>query len=152
MESSSLTRVKLIAAILYQDEGDLDASLKLLENAFSAVDFQGEFFPFTETDYYEPEMGDNLKRGMVSFERLVHPGFLVESKLTARNLEETLSREGKRRVNIDVGCLDMFKVVLASFKGRSNKIYLDRGIWADMILYFEKGRFKPFLWTFPDFK
>ncbi len=67
-------------------------------------------------------------------------------------MEDNLSENGNRKINIDVGYLDMFKVVLASFKGRSNKIYMSEGVWADMILYFEGGDYKSFKWGFPDFK
>lgn len=149
---SELTRVKLVAAMLYRDENDLQRAFDLLEQAFSAVDYRGSFFPFVETDYYEEEMGAGLKRGMISFRDLVHPGFLAESKQISKSLEQQLAGNEKRTVNIDIGYLDVFKLVLASFKGRSNKIYLSDGIWADMICYFEQGDFKTFLWGFPDFK
>jgi hypothetical protein len=112
----------------------------------------GTFFPFVETDYYESEMGANLYRGIISFEQLVHPGTLVSAKQAAKQLEDTLRIDGGRRVNIDIGYMDMFKVVLASFKGRSNKIYLAEGVWADPVLYFEGGHYKTFMWGFPDFK
>ena len=42
--------------------------------------------------------------------------------------------------------------MLASFKGRGNKLYLDEGVWADMILVYEQGRFQPLPWSFPDFR
>lgn len=152
MDASDLTKVKLIAAILLQKESVLEEALQLLKTTFSEIDFSGHFFPFTTTDYYIPEMGSNLQRGIISFTKLVSPGFLVDSKLLARDLEKSMSREGKRRVNIDVGYLDLFKVVLASFKSRSNKIYMDKGVWADMVLIFEKGKFNAPPWGFPDFK
>ncbi len=143
--------VKLLAAVLYQDRQNLDDALDLLSETFSTTDFHGDFFPFAESDYYEPEMGTDLKRLVVSFEQLVQPDFLVESKLRSRDLERKLSRGDKRRVNIDMGYLDLFKIVLASFKGRGNKIYMSDGVWADMVLYFENGQFRTFLWGFPDF-
>ncbi len=144
--------VKPLAAVLFQHREDFENILSVLNETFSEIDFEGSFFPFVETDYYESEMGENLFRGMISFQKPVHPETLVSMKKTARNLEDGLRLEGNRRVNIDVGYMDMFKVVLASFKERSNKIYLSDGVWADMILYFEEGQFKTFMWGFPDFK
>lgn len=147
-----LSPVKLIAAILHHPEADLEEAFGGMAEAFSGIDIRGSFFPFLESDYYESEMGSGLLRGMVSFEQLVSPGDLAPAKIKARELEDHLRGGGGRPVNIDVGYLDMFKVVLASFKGRSNKIYLSEGVWADWIMRYEDGGFIPFVWTFPDFK
>jgi hypothetical protein len=53
---------------------------------------------------------------------------------------------------VDVGYLDLFKLVLASFKGRGNKLYLERGVWADLTLTYERGAFQSLPWSFPDFR
>ncbi|MCG8334402.1 MAG: DUF4416 family protein [Proteobacteria bacterium] len=147
-----IINVKQVAAILYQDRADYDAVNAELTSIYSKIDFEGEFFPFVETDYYESEMGKDLHRGMISFQKLVHPEQLAASKIKAREFEDGLRENGNRRINVDIGYMDMFKVVLASFKGRSNKIYLADGVWADMIMYFEEGDYKTFVWGFPDFK
>ncbi len=147
-----ITSVKLIAAILYRKEEEYKQLRPYLTDTFSAVDYQGKFLPFVETDYYESEMGKGLVRGMISFEQLVHPECLARVKHQARDLENRFSIHDNRSVNIDIGYMDMFKVVLASFKGRSNKIYLSDGVWADMILHYESGVYKSFMWGFPDFK
>ena len=152
INTPDLTSVKQIAAILVRQPSDFEDSMVALGEIFSEVDFIGEFFPFSLTDYYAPEMGEELRRGFVSFKKLIHPESLARSKRQARELERKLSLNGNRTVNIDVGYLDMFKIVLASFKGRSNKIYLEGGIWADMVMYYENGDFKTFSWGFPDFK
>jgi hypothetical protein len=98
-------------------------------------------------------MGDGLLRVFVSYRELVDPGVLAGSKLFTDELEKELAAEdGRRRINLDPGLLDYQKVVLASFKFGGQKIYLGRGIWADLTLYYRKGGWSAFEWTFPDFK
>ncbi|MEA1997439.1 MAG: DUF4416 family protein, partial [Gemmatimonadota bacterium] len=94
-----------------------------------------------------------LERIFISYRSLVQPGELVPAKLEARSIETALAdSRGRRRVNIDPGTIDYQKVVLASFKYQGQKIYLDHGVWADLTLYFRKGGWAVFEWTFPDFK
>ncbi|MBI4081773.1 MAG: DUF4416 family protein [Candidatus Lambdaproteobacteria bacterium] len=144
--------VKLLAAILYREEARLEAALRLLQQRFSLVDLRGAAHPFELTDYYRAEMGGGLTRTLVSFEALVDPGELAGYKRAAAGIEDALRLGGKRTVNIDIGYLDACKLVLASFKGRGNKVYLGRGVWADLTLMYEKGRFQPLPWSFPDFR
>ncbi len=143
--------VKLLAALLYRHPEKLETCLGLLEEVFAPLDHRSAGYPFSSTDYYEAEMGEGLSRCIVAFEGLVAPPFLVEAKWRARRVEEQLAEDKRRTVNVDVGYLDLFKVVLASCKGRGNKLYLDRGVWADMTLTYSKGRFHPLPWSFPDF-
>ncbi len=145
--------VKSVAAILYKDEPVLQQGLARFRSLTgSTVDFQGPPHPFDHTDYYETEMGAGLSRVIVSFSPLVEPASLVEAKWQAHGVEQALAVNERRTVNVDVGYLDLFKLVLASFKGRGNKLYLERGVWADMTLTYEKGAFKELPWTFPDFR
>ncbi len=152
MEGRAAPLVKLVAAVLYGEAAPLEQCLEMLAERFSSLDFRGAAHRFTHTDYYEPEMGAGLSRCIVAFTELVTPGDLVWVKHEAHDVEQALSREGRRRVNVDMGYLDLYKLVLASFKGRGNKLYLDEGVWADMTLIYENGAFSPLPWSFPDFK
>lgn len=57
----------------------------------------------------------------------------------------------RRTVNLDPGYVDCWKVVLASFKAAGHKVYLSRGVFADPVLWYERGMFRPMLRGFPDF-
>jgi hypothetical protein len=83
---------------------------------------------------------------------LIHPKELARIKIETNGIEDLLSVKHNRKVNLDPGIMDYDKVVLASAKYNGQKIYLDHGIWADLTLHFEKNRFDPYPWSFPDFK
>jgi len=145
--------VKSLAAILAGGGFDLERQLlPRLEASFGRIDFRGPAHPFTVTDYYAEEMGPSLVRSLVSFDGLRSAEELVSAKLAAAAIEEELAERGSRRVNVDPGYMDFFKVVLASFKEGPQKIYLGSGVYADPILLFHDGDFEPLEWTFPDFR
>jgi len=144
--------VKLIIAALYSDENFLNAARDRLIQQFGPVDFTSPSLPFTLTDYYVPEMGAPIMRLFYGFEQLISPGKLARIKLTTNALEDELSFNGKRQVNLDPGYLDPDKLVLASAKYNGQKIYLADGIWADLTLRYEKGHFTAYPWSFADFR
>ena len=151
--SDRIEPVKLFAAVLYREESSLEQARKLLSGSFGLEDHVSRPVLFGHTEFYREEMGEPLYRIFISYSPLVHPQYLVTAKLEASRIEQELAcSDGKRRVNIDPGVLDYLKVVLASFKYQAQKIYLDRGVWADLTLYYRKGGWARFEWTFPDFK
>jgi hypothetical protein len=150
---SEAPQVKFIAAVLlHWDDEKWEGFLRDIGEGAGAIDCMGAPYPFDLTDYYEDEMGAELRRMIVSFERLGPPTDLVPLKLRAYDMEKQYSRDGKRTINIDPGYIDFHKVVLASFKEGPQKIYLTQGVWADPQLLYQDGEFKPLPWTFPDFK
>lgn len=152
MASTSLPEpLKYFVAILFGTPDALSVGKDALIAEWGALDFEGSDHPFDITDYYEPEMGSPLFRRLVTFQRLLPPTVLVTMKLRCNEIENELAQDGKRIVNLDAGYLDHNKIVLASAKGAGQKIYLDKGIYADLVGRYEHGRYQPFHWTFPDF-
>ncbi|HLA41163.1 MAG TPA: DUF4416 family protein [Candidatus Glassbacteria bacterium] len=145
--------VKLFAAMLFRDPERLALARAAMCERYGEEDFAGSAFPFSHTNFYQPEMGAPLYRVFLSFRKLVPPGELAGAKLNSDQIEKALAGpEGGRTVNIDPGTIDYQKVVLASFKYQGQKIYLRDGVWADLTLYYRKGGWSSFEWTFPDFK
>lgn len=145
--------VKLFAATILRPETGLrEELLQQLACAWGPIDDVHGPTPFDKTDYYEPEMGCGLLRLFSSFERLRPADSLPDITHQAAALEADFADvAGCRRVNVDVGYLDYHKVVLASTKQGPAKIYMGRGIWADLTMRYSRGTFSPFPWTFPDF-
>jgi hypothetical protein len=144
--------VKYFAAILWADLATLQQALALLEEKFGPLDYMGPDYSFDVSNYYEAEMGPNLRRRLISFRNLEMPNKLPDYKILTNAIEMRLAKEGSRLVNVDIGYLDDNKVVLASCKKAGQKIYLTAGIWADMIARYKQGRYQPFEWSFLDFK
>ena len=59
--------------------------------------------------------------------------------------------DGRRRVNLDPGLLSLNALVLASTKPAPHRIYLDREIHTQLELIYQRGRFEPLPWTYPDY-
>ena len=147
-----VTPVKLFVVTLHREVEALNAVRSELEQEWGECDFQSADFPFDQTDYYEKEMGSNLFRRFLSFQRLITPDRIVEAKLFTNLMEEKYSGESGRRINLDPGYLDYYKLVLASAKFGGQKVYLRSGIYADMTLVVFRGKWEAFQWSFPDFK
>lgn len=151
MHPQAAEPVKLFVGTLSNDSERLARAREALVQAFGPIDYESEPIPFTVTSYYTDEMGPNLSRVFYAFEHPVSPENLVEIKLRTNAIEDELRVDGHRKVNLDPGYLDHGKTVLASAKYAAQKIHLGKGIYADLTLTYEKGKFTAFPWTFPDF-
>jgi len=145
--------VKCLSAILLPGGFDPEERLfPALEGIFGRIDHRGTPQPFRVSDYYEDEMGPDLSRMLVSFERLDSPTSLVRIKIETAAVEGSFLRGESRTINIDPGYMDYFKVVLASFKQGPQKIYMGEGVYADPVMLYQHGAFTALPWTFPDMK
>jgi hypothetical protein len=144
--------VKLFTGLIFQDLALLEQAKTILARHFGRIDFQSCILPFTHTDYYEEEFGKDLKRAFVSFARLIPPEGLARIKVKTNQIERRFCRGQSRRINIDPGYLDLAKLVLASSKDYVHRIYLDRGIYAEVTLFFQDKAFQSWPWTYPDYK
>jgi hypothetical protein len=148
--------VKLFAGLLGSDLDVLRRTKQLLARQFGPVDLESEVWPFDCTDYYETEMGPNLQRWFLSFERLIRPDQIGDVKLETNQLEQEIAESClpevyARIVNIDPGYLELGKVVLATTKDRSHRLYVGNGIYAEVTLHFVEGQWQPWPWTYADY-
>lgn len=145
-------RVKLIVGLLSNDVQTLGKAEAALVRIFGPADFESGISDFTHSDYYIKEMGSGLKRKFLSFQRLLSLKDIYKVKLKTNLLEKKFLKDGRRRVNIDPGYLDHAKVVLFSTKDYTHRIYLDKGIYAEVTLFYKDGSFNAWPWTYPDYK
>ncbi len=148
--------VKLVIGMFGRSTQDLNQAQELLMKRFGKTDYRSEDFNFAETSYYEKEMGASLKRRFLSFVKPVKRKALAQIKkycvLVERKLAETTLEGECRRVNIDPGLLSLENFVLATGKGYAHRVYLSKGVWADLTLIYEGEAYRTLPWTYPDYK
>ena len=115
------------------------------------IEIVSPWMAFDYTRYYAPEMGEPLFRRMLVFEGLIVQSELTAVKSTTYELEMQYGHGGRRRVNIDPGYLSLERLVLATYKNFSHRIYLGQSTYADLTLVYRKGGFQKLPWTFPDY-
>jgi hypothetical protein len=144
--------VKLVIGLIFKDNKIYVKAKSLLERKFGPIDFESQTLDFSHTDYYEKEFGKGLKRAFVSFKKLISPDQLPAVKTITNHFEARLSRNTLRRINIDPGYLELSKFVLATTKDYKHRIYLRTGIYAEITLFYRRGSFCPWEWTYPDYR
>ena len=146
----------LVAGITFSERAALEAALGDLAGEFGTVEMESPEFAFDMTDYYDAEMGANLRKGFFCFRRPVRMESLPDIKLRTNAIERKGARGGgnnaARRVNIDPGYVSLSKLVLATTKDYSHRIYIGGGIYAEPTLRFIGGTFVPLETTYPDYR
>ncbi|NOY22051.1 MAG: DUF4416 family protein [Acidobacteria bacterium] len=120
--------VKFFVSVIYHDPNDLQAVTAAVRESVGEIDSQSESFPFDFTDYYEREMGGPLFRVFLSLSTTSPADGIISIKKACLELEARFSEENRRKVNLDPGYIDMYKLVLVSEKYMGHKIYLP-GQW-----------------------
>lgn len=144
--------VKLVIGCIFKEQIILNKAEGILVSHFGAIDYASATLAFTHTDYYKSELGSNLKRRFVSFKKLISPEDFFQTKITANKIEKRLSKGEFRLINIDPGYMDMAKLILASTKDYKHRIYLNKGIYGEITLFYQNKTFTPWEWTYPDYK
>lgn len=145
----------VVAAFSRHDEA-LAWGRRQLEAFLGSVALISPPFVFDQTAYYEPTMGADLRKQFFAFEELQNPDCLPSLKHRTNRLECELARSGlftdARPLNLDPGLLTLGKFVLATTKDQAHRIYLRDGIFAEVTLRFQAGSFRPWEWTYADYR
>jgi hypothetical protein len=132
-----------------------DEAIAPLTKAFGPGDLLSDIMDFDMTHYYDEQMGSPLYRRFAAFATLVSPDALVDAKLATNAIEADFAARAAgdppRPVNLDPGYVALAKLVLASMKDFSHRVYLGRGVYAEVTLLHRGGTWQRLPWTFPDF-
>lgn len=143
--------VYFFSSVIYREREAVEEAIGLFSENGWAVRRETEPLEFSHTDYYFEEMGKPLKRIFLFLHPLRERELLVDLKHFTYTVEKKLSVDGKRRVNIDPGYLTLENIVLSTFKNYSHRIYLGRGVFAEVTLIYRNGTYHPLPWTYPDY-
>ncbi len=125
--------------------------LRRLAENFGPPDLVGPWRPFTATEYYHREMGPDLGRRLVAFLHLADPAHLARWKQFTNDVEKAFSLGGRRLVNLDPGYVAAGRVVLATGKDYTHRLYLEQGIYGDLTLIYSQGGYQALPWSYPDY-
>ena len=154
-EAESFSQVKLICGIIASEERLFKEACTHLEGLFGPTDSASPLINFGFTDYYEKQMGHNLKKQFLSFEGLIPPDRLSEIKRQTNRLEEAMrkkERSSRRVINLDPGYITSSALIMATTKNFAHRIPLQHGIYAHLELLFTKKGIQTLIWTYPDFR
>ncbi|MBU0757992.1 MAG: DUF4416 family protein [Nanoarchaeota archaeon] len=142
----------LIIGIMYKSKRQYEMALEALQKRFGKISTTSDEFEFDFTKYYDSEMDRNLKKIFVAFEEKIDISALPDIKLYTNSIEEGLTKNRIRSVNLDPGYLTKNQLIVASAKSRPHRIYLGKGIYAHIMYFFRKDGVVTFRWTFPDYR
>ncbi len=143
--------VLFFSSVIFNDPVILEGVEEGLARLVGSIREKTETMAFDESEYYTAEMGAGLRRCFLLFEPLLDRDVLAAVKIGSNGIEAATAAGGRRRVNVDPGYIALEHVVLATTKGYAHRIYLGRGIFADLTLLYENGSYRPLKWTYPDY-
>ncbi len=143
----------LFCGLIYSPAVELHGVLLRLAETWGDMEFISRRISFSgRSGYYAGEMGNRLFRKFLTFHRSVPQDSLPVLKQASRGMEDAFrGRDGGRTVNIDPGFLHPDRLVLATTKPGPHRVYLHRGIYAELALIFHKQSYRAFPWTYPDY-
>lgn len=149
--------VVLLLAAFSRHESALEWARRQACAPWGPIALASDVFEFDNTGYYEATMGSGLKKVLFAFETLVDPAKLVDVKLQTNAWEEDYRHQHAhaeaRPLNLDPGYVTEAKLVLATTKDRDHRLYLGRGIFGEVTLYYQRDRgWQSRDWTYPDYR
>ena len=144
---------KLFCGVLYTDANSYVRACERLREAYGEIDYESQELSFSAfSDYYGYEMEGEVYRRFVSFERFAAPDTIADIKLHTNDIEADMSKDGCRTVNLDPGLIGHGRLLLPTTKPAGHRIALRDGIYIEMTLFYSRGEWHEFPWTYRDFK
>ena len=150
--------VKLFIGMLSPDASLFSTCRDILTREYGPLDLESDVLPWSNTEYYQEEMGPGIVRKFIFFAHTIDPMQLPGIKAMTNAVEESLMVDKggrcRRSINLDPGYVTEAKVVLATTKDFSHRLYIGTGVYAEVTLRYSLAArtFTPFDHTYPDYR
>lgn len=145
--------VKPFCAIMAPSTALLNHASRLLENEWGPQDFSTPIYRVDDfTTYYQEEMGAGLLKQMLSFKHPQSVAEMNQSKFITAALEDEYRQRDRRTINLDPGYLTLDKLVLYTTKNFTHRLFLERGLFAEITLTYTRQGWRTHSWTYPDYQ
>ncbi len=144
-------RVLFFIATLFKDEEIYYLTRRIIVECFGDTILESAKKYWDYSKYYSAELGEPICRKFMFFKNPISEADISDIKLQTNQIEEKLSTNGKRTINIDPGYIGLSKLVLATTKDYSHRIYLKDGIYGEVTLIFQDNSFRPYINTYRDY-
>ena len=145
---------KLIIGVIYHDKAVLDEVVDILVSEFGEWDAICPEYSFSKefSNYYDAELGGEGIRRIYSFKKTVAPEMQAEIKEFTNGIEKRFSDENGRKINLDPGFINSGRFMLATTKDSGFRVPLKRGIYTELTLFWARGEWHKFPWTYRDYQ
>jgi hypothetical protein len=143
--------IKPLVSLIFSQPELETAVFQQLADFLGPPDMVSGWLKFDQTNYYNAEMGEDLQRRLAVFLHLADPADLCQWKIFTNALERRLSLGGRRLVNLDPGYVARERLVLATGKNYTHRLYVGQGLYEEVTLIYQKGAWQPLPWTYPDY-
>lgn len=145
------TQGVIFASIIYNKSQSLNEIKKIWSEHFDLYEaYTPNFNPSLE--YYSKEMGEHLERVIFFSSLKVERTQMIDFKVWATSIESKYAENNKRSLNIDIGILCLEQVLLSTSKPYSHRIYLNKGVYAELTYKYENKSYHFLPWTYPDYQ
>lgn len=146
------SKAVLIIASMYNNIQNYELSLKELEKEFGIINTISSEYIFSHSNYYNKEMGDDIKKRFLVFENMIERDYITQVKKITDSIEKKYANNDNRSVNLDPAILTLENFILATNKNFTHRIYLKDGVFADLtLIYKKKEGYSKLPWTYADY-
>ena len=145
---------KLVLGVIFHDEEILNRALADFTERFGEWDMVSPDYSFSDdfSTYYDEELGGEGDRVILSFRDTVDASRQAEIKTFTNALEAEFTRDGGRLINLDPGFMNHGRLMLATTKPTGFRIPLSDGIYTELTLFWARGEWQKFPWTYRDYQ
>ncbi|RMG42840.1 MAG: DUF4416 family protein [Candidatus Dadabacteria bacterium] len=141
--------------VMSREEQVIKQALGEIEKREGEIECCSDLMDFNFTDYYQRDMGKELKFCFAVLSDLQNPFNLAARKILSNKIESLLAKTSQvavtRPVNIDPGYISELQLVLASTKFAPHRLAVGEGIWAEVTMLYQNGGWQELPWSYPSY-